>query len=451
MKKQKSDKHSWRSIYESFMEKASEAMPRLLPSGRIKFPGKIDYRAVVEKASRSMIRFKRPERLIRMIVRVIAEQVKVTHTGVLLYNEKKDSYVLIDSKGESGKMMPVGFVRIPHKSELIDIFNEENSLILDERGALTRENLMRLLNDKELIVKDKKLLDRAYRIKAEIDLLRANICIPSYFKRKLLGILLLGPKLSGGKFNDEEIGFFTTLANDAAMATTNAQLIEDLQKKVKEIAHLYEREHRLFMHTSVALAAAIDARDTFNHGHTERVTQYAFTIAEELTNHPEVLKLENFDEALHIASLLHDVGKIGIPDNILNKTGQLTIEEFNKIKEHPEIGATILKPIKELGNVIHMVKCHQEKYDGSGYPDGLRGKEIPFISRIIAVADSFDAMTTNRPYRGKKHVEEAVKEIERNSGKQYDPDIVKAFITAYKKGKLINISNMHHSNGLGQS
>jgi len=91
MKKQKSDKHSWRSIYESFMEKASEAMPRLLPSGRIKFPGKIDYRAVVEKASRSMIRFKRPERLIRMIVRVIAEQVKVTHTGVLLYNEKKDS------------------------------------------------------------------------------------------------------------------------------------------------------------------------------------------------------------------------------------------------------------------------------------------------------------------------------------------------------------------------
>lgn len=418
------------------MEKVSELTPKFMPSGRIRTAEKIDYRDVIEKASRSMIRFKKPERLIRMIVRIIAEQVKVSHTGVLLYKKDKDSYVLIDSKGEEGKRIPVGYIRIPSHSPLIGLFSEKKTYLLDERGTLTYQNLERALKNPVLLEKVKGLGERIDKLKAEMDILRANICIPAYFKKKLLGILIMGKKSSGGNFGNEEIGFFSTLANDVAMAITNAQLIDDLQAKVKEVAHLYEKEHRLFIHTSIALAAAIDARDQYTHGHTERVTQHSLMIAEELADAPEVLVYKNFKETLHIAALLHDVGKIGIPDNILNKKRRLTKQEFNKVKMHPEIGATILKPIRELGDIIEIVRSHQERYDGSGYPNGLKGDRIPFIARIIAVADAFDAITTDRPYRRKRNVEEAIKEIAKNSGTQFDPVVVNAFFKAYRQGKI---------------
>lgn len=409
--------------------------PRFLPSGKLKSAEKLDYREVIEKASHSMIRFKKPERLIRMIVRIIAEQIKVTHTAVLLYKQHKDSFVLIDSKGEEGKKIPIGYIRIPSDNPLVNIFNERKAFLLDEHGALVYENLGRPLKNKGALKKEKGLEAKISKVKREMELLKANICIPAYFKRRLLGILILGGKLSGKKFNDREIGFFATLANDVAMVITNAQLIGNLQEKIREVARLYEKEHRLFIHTTIALAAAIDARDPYTHGHTERVTYYAIKIAEELQNTPELSQYKNFRESLRIASLLHDIGKIGTPDHILNKKGGLTKEEFEKVKQHSEVGAAILRPIKELGNIINVVRAHHERYDGTGYPDGLRGDKIPLISRIVAVADTFDTLTTDRPYREKKHVEEALKEIERNSGTQFDPRVVKAFLAAFKKEK----------------
>jgi putative nucleotidyltransferase with HDIG domain len=253
----------------------------------------------------------------------------------------------------------------------------------------------------------------------------------------LLGILVLGEKISGEPFSREEMGFFVTLANDAAMAIANAQLIENLQQKVEEVKELYVREHRIFIHTSIALAAAIDARDQYTHGHTERVTNYCLAIARELYGIPEMAVYKNFRETLQIAALLHDIGKIGIPDHILNKHGRLTPEEFEEIKKHCVMGATILNPIKELSDVAKEVRYHQECYDGSGYPDGIKGNSIPLIARIIAVADAFDAMTSNRPYRKKKTVEEALFELKRCSGAQFDPVIVSAFLLAYEKGNII--------------
>jgi HD-GYP domain-containing protein (c-di-GMP phosphodiesterase class II) len=220
------------------------------------------------------------------------------------------------------------------------------------------------------------------------------------------------------------------------MAISNAQLIESLQGKVKEIETLYEKSHRLFIHTSIALATAIDARDPYTHGHTQRVTAYSLIIAEEMQHLTEVQTFVNFKETLHISALLHDIGKIGIPDNILNKKDKLTPEEFAKIKEHPAIGATILYPIRELGMVLGGVRSHQERFDGTGYPDRLKGKQIPLLARIIAVADTFDAITTVRPYRDKRTPKEAVQEITRCSGSQFDPDAVEAFLNAYAKGKF---------------
>ena len=431
---------TWRKLHSHLVNHIQER-PHILPSGRIKAKAKVDYRQVIENASRSMIRFKSPERLIKMIVRVITEQVGVVHAGLLLHKDQKKSFVLIDSKGEIGQKIPVGFIRIPQHSPLITIFSERRSLLLDERGILSYDNLKIILKDKERLRKDTNLKNKVNQIRKEMELLNANVCISAYFKKRMLGVLVLGPKVSGRKFDNDELGFFVTLANDAAMAITNAQLIESLQGKIKEIETLYEKEHRLFIHTSIALAAAIDARDPYTAGHTERVTHYSLCIADEFlstlkpSSSPEIK--ENFKENLQISALLHDIGKIGVRDNILNKKRKLTKPEVKAVMMHSEIGAAILQPIRELGDIISAVKHHQEKFDGTGYPGGLKGKDIPMMARVIAVADAFDAMTTNRPYRRKRKAPEAMKEIKKYSGTQFDPDIVESFLKAYDKGTLI--------------
>jgi HD-GYP domain-containing protein (c-di-GMP phosphodiesterase class II) len=145
---------------------------------------------------------------------------------------------------------------------------------------------------------------------------------------------------------------------------------------------------------------------------------------------------DKFLEHLHIAGLLHDIGKIGIPEAILNKNGPLDNEEQKRMKEHPLVGATILNPIKELENAILGVKYHHEKYDGSGYPEGLKGKDIPLLATIIAVADTFDAMTTDRPYRRGLTKDEAVQEIKRVSGTQLNPQVAEAFAELYREKKI---------------
>jgi len=279
--------------------------------------------------------------------------------------------------------------------------------------------------------------DRIILIKRQMDLIKASICVPCYFKRELLGILVLGEKVSGEPFNREEMGFFMTLANNAAMAIANAQLIENLHQKVEEIKGMYLREHRIFIHTAIALAAAIDARDPYTLGHTERVTNYSLAIAKELEGLPEMAAYSNFRETLQIAALLHDIGKIGIPDRVLNKHNKLTPEEYEEIKKHSVIGSTILNPIRELSDVSREVRAHQECYDGSGYPDGLKNNNIPLVARIIGVADAFDAITTNRSYRKGRSAEEAVQELKRCSGTQFDPVIVSAFLLAYEKGNIL--------------
>lgn len=395
-----------------------------------------DYQVFLENASRLMIRFRKPERLIKVIVSVIDEQLKLSHTAILLYKENKNAFILIDSKGEGGAKIPVGFIRMGFDNPLVKIFNERKNYLIAENGALIYGHLADLLKNKESMAKNKELAELIELTLRQMDLLKAEICIPSYYKKSLIGILVLGEKISKEKFTRQEMSFFMTLANDAAMALANAQLIESLQERIEEIKDLYYREHRVFLHTAIALATAIDARDPYTHGHTERVTRYCLEVADELKDIPEARAYNNFKETLHISALLHDVGKIGIPDSILNKKSELTKEEFEKVKEHPMIGATILSPIRELNNVAMEIKYHQERFDGKGYPDKLKAGEIPLIARIISVCDTYDAVTTDRPYRKRKSSDTAVKIIQKGAGTQFDPVVVSAFLLSYEKGRL---------------
>ena len=189
-----------------------------------------------------------------------------------------------------------------------------------------------------------------------------------------------------------------------------------------ENAALYRDQQSLFMGTLEALTASIDAKDAYTCGHSERVAWLSRQLAAEAGFDPEVV------ERIYIAGLVHDVGKIGVPEAVLCKTGRLTDEEFAEIKKHPEIGARILKDVPQLQDVIPGVLYHHERIDGKGYPHGLRGYDIPVFARVIALADSFDAMSSTRTYRAALSRDQVIEEIKRCSGTQFDPVLVPHFL-----------------------
>ncbi len=206
--------------------------------------------------------------------------------------------------------------------------------------------------------------------------------------------------------------------------------VEELEKYIKRLESLIKYNKRLFISTISALAAAIDAKDKYTRGHSERVTKYSVIIGKYLGLNAIEL------ERIKVSGLLHDIGKIGIDDKILRKPGILNAQEFEEMKKHPVIGFKILEPIKELREINKGVKYHHEKWDGSGYPEGLKGEQIPLIARIIAVADTFDAMTTNRPYQEAMEPEFVKERIKDFAGIRYDRRVVAAFVKAFNNGEF---------------
>ncbi|HKA36156.1 MAG TPA: HD domain-containing phosphohydrolase [Thermoanaerobaculia bacterium] len=194
------------------------------------------------------------------------------------------------------------------------------------------------------------------------------------------------------------------------------------------------RENReLFLASIRALAEAIDAKDPYTRGHSERVAAYAATIASEMDLPPQEV------ERIRLSALLHDVGKIGVDDRIIRKPTALSEEEFQLMKTHPIKGAAIMSAIPQLADVIPGMKYHHEKWSGGGYPEGMKGEEIPMQARIVTVADTFDAMTTTRPYQQAMENEYVVERIRQFAGIRYDPKVVEAFVRAWKKGNLLPI------------
>jgi HD-GYP domain-containing protein (c-di-GMP phosphodiesterase class II) len=386
----------------------------------------IDYKKELETAAKGMILVHEPNLLAKMIARTIVHRVKVSHTAILLHEKDKNTYILNVSRGPVGLKIPQGFTRMDFDNPLIRFFRERKDKELLGDGTFVYQDGQRLLAS-DITPSIKELVKN---VLYQMDIYGAVTCIPSYFRNELMAVLLLGKKNDGQQFGRDELDFLSALASDVAMAIRNAHLFKDLETELEKRKHLY-------IHTTVALAAAIEAKDDYTHGHTSRVTSLSLEIANYMARKDKKFADAKFLENLHIASLLHDIGKIGIPESILNKVEPLTNDEWKIIKEHPMIGVNILQPIKELAEAVLGVKHHHERYDGSGYPQGLKAEEIPLIAAVISVADAYDAMTTNRIYRLAKPKEVAIEEIRLLSGKQFHPEIANAFIELCRTGKSL--------------
>jgi putative nucleotidyltransferase with HDIG domain len=278
-------------------------------------------------------------------------------------------------------------------------------------GTVAREG-------KPLIVNDAKADPRHYGGIDSSTALRTRslLCVPLMRNEKAVGVLEVMNKLDGTLFDQGDSELLEAFATQSAIALGNAQLYSDLK--------------RSFADTVRVIANAVEARDPYTAGHTGRVTQVALEIARELNWQREQL------EILEIGAVLHDIGKIGVSDKVLRKPDQLTEEEYAEMKQHPIVGARMLTGVAALRPMLSYVLYHQERYDGKGYPFGLAGKEIPMEGRLLAVADTFDAMTSNRPYRAGLSEDEAIAEIVRHRGTQFDPEVVDALLAVYQKGKL---------------
>jgi putative nucleotidyltransferase with HDIG domain len=245
--------------------------------------------------------------------------------------------------------------------------------------------------------------------------LRSILCAPLKIKDRLIGVIYVDNRAHAGIFQERELGLITAFADQAAVAIDNAQLFEDLKASNKELQDAYEA-------TLNGWVRALDMRDKETEGHTQRVTKLTERLARSMG--------VNDDDLIHIkrGALLHDIGKMAIPDGILLKPGPLTEDERELIKQHPVYAFEMLDKIEFLRPAIDIPHYHHEKWDGTGYPEGLRGEGIPFAARIFPVIDVYDALVSNRPYRKALPPAEVREYIKADSGKHFDPQVVDAFM-----------------------
>ena len=214
------------------------------------------------------------------------------------------------------------------------------------------------------------------------------------------------------------------------LATTFNRMSSDLELFVQQLRDAAEQNHNLFMDSIRMIAAAVDEKDPYTHGHSERVSRYSVLIARNLG-----LPEEEVDK-IRVSALLHDIGKIGIEDAVLKKPGKLTPDEFALMKQHPQKGAAIARRVAQLSEMVPGIELHHEWLDGRGYPFGLRGDEVPLMARIVSVADTFDAMTTHRPYQSAMEPTAAVEYILSFANKKFDADAARALETIFHDGQL---------------
>jgi HD-GYP domain-containing protein (c-di-GMP phosphodiesterase class II)/HAMP domain-containing protein len=309
--------------------------------------------------------------------------------------DTRSGAIFLSEEGKSGFMMRAGY-------NMPDNLRKAN--IYPEKGLINR-----VIEFKKLeIASDLSTNADAY-FEYRKNLAKDSImAAPLIYKDRVHGVVVVCDKISHKTFSKDDIILLSNVTAQLAIAIENHELNQDAEKT--------------YLETITALAVAVEAKDRYSKGHLDRVGDYVERIGKEMNLDNKTMK------TLKSGAILHDIGKIGIRDEVLQKKGPLTEEEFEEMKQHTIIGVNIIKPIRSMSALCDLVRYHQELYDGSGYPDGLKGEEIPLTARILKICDAYDAMTTDRPYHKAMSKEEAKKEIKAKSGIDFDPEITEKFL-----------------------
>ncbi|HSK70283.1 MAG TPA: HD-GYP domain-containing protein [Pyrinomonadaceae bacterium] len=251
---------------------------------------------------------------------------------------------------------------------------------------------------------------------------KIELLVPLVIRDEMVGAVFLGEKATGEPFTSYDKDVISAMARHIGVGIAQRNLMAELERRAEENRQLYDGLRLTYKDTVKAFAAAIDCKDKYTEGHSVRVGKYSEIIAQELGWSGEEV------EGAAIAGYLHDVGKLTVERNIINAPYRINAKESAELNKHPVVGYEILLPIHHpYTDVPLAAKYHHERLDGRGYPDGLEDREIPYIAKIVNLADSFDAMTTDRPYKKRRPANEIVEDLQRNSGKQFAPELVKAF------------------------
>jgi len=391
---------------------------------KVLYQQRYDYMDTLKNVAKGMNLVADTEKLLKLMVRFVSREVRVTGCAVYIFNRTEGGYV---------KEVSRGFQDV----DAVDSVDKDSSFVewlKEKREPLNYEVLLSWIQGEKLFPQRLILKRSLEQIRVIMHKLGASLCVPSFLRGEMIGLLVLGEKLSGDRYTQDDMSLLSTLANNAAIALENARMYEELKQRIDKLNRLYKEEHALFIDAASAFSYAIDTKDNYTHGHALNVSKLSSAITDQLKGLlPYINFTSEFYDRLKIASLLHDVGKIGVSDKILKKKGKLTKKEEEEMKKHAEIGQAILSPIKEIEETFELIRHHHEAFDGGGYPDGLKGNDIPMISRIICVANAYDTMVSDRPHRKALKREVAIKNIREGAGKQFDPIITKALVQALEK------------------
>jgi HD-GYP domain-containing protein (c-di-GMP phosphodiesterase class II) len=329
--------------------------------------------------------------LVRQIVQMAQQTLRASASSMILLDETKQALLFEVAEGEVGGTLKE--MKLSSRSGIA--------------GWVARQGKPLIVNDVRKDARFNKQVDASTGF-----VTRSIICAPLTVHHKITGVIEVLNKIDGSNFNEQDLEALVSVASTAAIAIENTRLHQSVVDGYKA--------------TIRALAAAVDVKDPYTRGHSQRVTTYALLGGASMSLSRKQL------EVLEYAGILHDIGKIGIPDAILNKPASLTAEERRIIQQHSLIGANIINDIPFLSAVRALILYHHERYDGTGYPAGLKGNGIPIGARLLAIADAYDTMTTDRAYRRALPVEQALNELVRCSGTQFCPVAVNAFISRFQ-------------------
>ena len=346
------------------------------------------------------------QKMIRTSLHLLVGSLAIMRGGVAKFNRFTGEMNLLAVRG-LGEEFPLAFsLDQQAERELLDI--NLNAIEINSHAEnwtpFVRENLSILVAN-------------------EIELL-----VPLVVRDELVGLILLGGKASDERFSSSDKEIICAMARHIGVGISQRNLLTELERRAEENFQLYQTLQFTYKSTVESFAAAIDCKDKYTEGHSQRVGKYSEAIAEELGYERERV------QGIAVAGYLHDVGKLVVDSSIINAPRAITEQEFAALTRHTTVGYNILAPIEHpFAEVPLAARYHHERLDGRGYPENLRENEIPYIAKIVTLADSFDAMTTDRPYKRRRPANEVVADLQRNIGGQFTPELVTAFCRAWLK------------------